>query len=151
MPTFLKTLGDLLKEEGTKEALYDRHVSGKEKLEAEKKEEQKKLFESFVPEAVSVQPLQSASVQPLQSKQNFSEGPQTEQQRIIDSMRRNVEDPQIPEYDYNLSMPTRPASSNIQSERDISGRSTTGAGLQKKITPYDQEQAALRRMMQRGY
>jgi|SRR4030042_581283 len=132
-------------------------TGGKEFIQSQKKyDEYKETKKEEEKIAAAKPPAAPISINPLKTVQTYGQaqpqqGSEIEQQRIIDSMRRSVETPQIPEYDYNLSMPTRPSSSNIQSERDITGRSTTGAGLQKKITPYDQEQAALRRMMQRGY
>jgi len=109
---------------------------------------QEKVEYNFkIPETVSVDPLKNTTP----ARPGSGADPSVEQKRILDSMRRNVETPQTPEYDYSLEMPTKPASSNIKSERDITGRSSTGAGLQKQITPYDQQQAALRRMLQRGY
>jgi hypothetical protein len=62
---------------------------------------------------------------------------------LISSMQRNVD--RAPQYKYDLEMPTRPKSADIPFERSISNRSTSGAGLQEKISPDDFLQAALRR------
>ena len=62
---------------------------------------------------------------------------------ILSSMPKSID--RAPQYKSNLEMPTLPKSANIPFERSISNRSTSGAGLQDKISPDDFLQAALRR------
>jgi hypothetical protein len=74
------------------------------------------------------------------SEKNISD----ERSRIMDSIkRRSLET--VPDYIYDTAMPERPA----RIERQIEGKSATGAELPGNVSPESQVQAALRRLMTR--
>jgi len=96
-----------------------------------------------------VSPPPVYDVGPFQSYGGIQTGPNVsdERNRILRSMNRNLE--KVPEYDYNLTMPTKPESSNIPFEQNIEGRNAAGAGVQRDVSPNNYLQEALRRFMTR--
>lgn len=104
-------------------------------------------------------PAHGVSVQDTQQQPRQQQDISAERQRIMDSINRRAGVQEMNQwgkninetpYEYNLEMPQKPASAQI--DRQIEGRNAAGAAMPATVSPESFLQSALKRLMaKRGY